>query len=288
MRKRLYVKLMGGLGNQMFQYAAGRSFSLQNDFELILDNITGFKNDKQFFRKFELSSFSLNCRNISSIERYAAQLYLKDKKIHLFYNPIFENDHTRIHDLREFKIGFKNWMIGYWQSPEYFNKYCPVINKELTPPNPKRDKVLELSQKIKKENSVAIGIRLYEETKNIGAISSTGRLKSIHAINKAILAQQNKIPNAKFYVFCTHKFNILNQLNIPKDSLFITHESGFRDSVETLWLLTQFKHHIITNSSFFWWGAWLSSKNYKPSEQNILAADNFINKATVPCNWIKF
>jgi hypothetical protein len=81
---------------------------------------------------------------------------------------------------------------------------------------------------------------------------------------------------------------LLKKLNLPKKTIFVTPEDGYTGSIENLWLLSQCKHHIFNNSSFYWWGAWLSSKFYKNNNQTIYAADNFINKDGLPKSWYKF
>ena len=97
-------------------------------------------------------------------------------------------------------------------------------------------------------------------------------------------------PNAVFFVFCTHRFPILEQLNLPESTVFVTHDDGYEGSISRLWLLTQCKHHIFTNSSYYWWGAWLSKAVNKTTNtpQLIFAADNFINTDGLDSSWNKF
>ena len=68
----------------------------------------------------------------------------------------------------------------------------------------------------------------------------------------------------------------------------ITAENGFDDSINTLWLLSQCKHHVMTNSTFYWWGAWLSNCKHYKSKQLIYVYKNFFNKNAIPKNWITF
>ena len=58
--------------------------------------------------------------------------------------------------------------------------------------------------------------------------------------------------------------------------------------MDKIWLLSQCKHHIFNNSTFYWWGAWLSSINHKHSDQDIFASDNFLNDNIVLNKWKKF
>jgi hypothetical protein len=68
----------------------------------------------------------------------------------------------------------------------------------------------------------------------------------------------------------------------------MTPEQGFCDPVDTLWLLSRFKHHVFNNSSFYWWGAWLSRANHLTYTQMIRCSDNFINPDSFPPSWKKF
>jgi len=77
-------------------------------------------------------------------------------------------------------------------------------------------------------------------------------------------------------------------ITLPENSNYLTHDDGFVGTNERLWLLTQCKHHIFTNSSYYWWGAWLSEANFLNEKQLILAADNFINIDGIPDKWKKF
>jgi len=182
------------------------------------------------------------------------------------------------------------WLIGYWQSPYYFIKNYSLILDELTPPVPHQNKTLELGKYMLTVDSVALGIRVYEESSTPESHSRNGKLKSASEINVAIKKLLNYRPNAKFFIFCTHRANIINDINLPEGSILVIPEDGYETSIETLWLLTQCRHHIFTNSTFYWWGAWLSQKNYNDKENNqiIFAADNFINSDGICENWEKF
>jgi len=101
-------------------------------------------------------------------------------------------------------------------------------------------------------DSVALGIRLYEESKNPADHALNGNVKSITDINAAISLLRTKKPNAKFYVFCSHHSPEIDKLDLPPDSFFVTSDEGFIDPVDSLWLLAQCKHHIL-QQLIYWW-----------------------------------
>lgn len=138
--------------------------------------------------------------------------------------------------------------------------------------------------------SVALGIRIYEES-TAPAAHARGRLvKTMAQVNDAITGLRRKLHHAQFFVFCTHRSQQLAKLNLPSDAVYVTCEDGYTGSLETLWLLAQCRHHVFTNSSYYWWGAWLSAAVYGgvSGGQLIYAADNFINRDGLCAEWTKF
>jgi hypothetical protein len=181
-------------------------------------------------------------------------------------------------------------LIGYWQCYLYFQDYSWLISKELKPPIPTLLKYQEIGKQMNDCESVAIGIRMYEESKNPAAHTSLGYLKSAIEINSAIRRLISLRSNLKFFIFCSKRTSFLNQLELPKNSIFLTRDDGIDGTMETLWLLSMAKHHIFTCSSFYWWGAWLSKHNdrFLGQTQIIFAGDNFLNADGLLPDWNKF
>ena len=157
------------------------------------------------------------------------------------------------------------------------------------PPRPCSESIFrQLAGTIKESESVALGVRLYEESKRPELHSRSGMLKAVGDINSAIEQLLLNVPKARFFVFCTHRSQILDELNLPDNSIFVTHDDGYVGTINRLWLLTQCRHHIFTNSSYYWWGAWLSAGIFEGEKQYIYASDNFINKDGIAEGWIQF
>lgn len=287
--------LNGGLGNQLFQYAFARALSENSNRNLIIDNSTGFNLDRTYKRTFQLDKFGIKYSKINNFQKLLFLLTKLDpyfRKYSNLYNYRFYSDYIIERDfiLNDIILGNKKntFLIGYWQSPLYFNNLQKTILKELTPPPSTNNLFKELAQKIENSNAIAIGVRLYEETANPENLSNTGSVKTIHDINCVINKINETILNPSYYIFCSHRSKLLENLLIANNAVYVTPDDGFEDPVDTLWLLSKCKHHIFTNSTFYWWGAFLSSNNYKLDEQYIYAADNFLNQNIYLDNWNKF
>lgn len=296
--KKLFVLLNGGLGNQMFQYATARVLAEKNNAELILDTWSGFANDTEYKRVYELGPFPINARPATLMERIPFWVYRVFKKINkgidnndakkFFGRFLNENKLQYLPEIASAKLTSSQWLIGYWQSPLYFEGYKEVLLKELMPPSPTSQKFLEMGKQIMNTESVAVGIRLYEESSDPGAHALNGIVKTVNDVNIAIDKMLSEKPCAKFYIFCTHRSPFLSKLNLPASTVYLTHDDEYEGTLERLWLLTRCKHHIFTNSSYYWWAAWLSQQVHPKDSQIIFAADNFINRDGLYREWRRF
>ena len=293
MQNKIIAHLMGGLGNQMFQYAAARSIAYNNDIPLYLDSYTGFYRDKIYKRKYELFHFPIKAQVVKS--RYSITflnmafrkkiLKQENKLINksIFNNSIIENQLNFIPEIANYRIEKSTWMHGYWQSEKYFDNIKDLLAKELMPPIPKDDKFLEIAKLMNSCNSVSIGVRLFEEVPEINK-EGVGGLTDIEFFNISAHKMNKNLESPEFFVFCTTNSPELKKLDLPGKVHILTHENGYDGTMSRLWLMTQCKNHIIANSSFYWWGAWLSesNNNYK---SKIIASTLFSNSDTVPERW---
>lgn len=296
--RKLFVQLSGGLGNQMFQYAAARAFALDNQVQLVLDAWSGFARDKQYKRTYELRRFPIKALLTNFLMRLPLWLFRVERKLFTSTTDVLQKrwygdffvEHTFNFDsnVTSLSPGMNIWMLGYWQSPKYFQRYETLLQMELMPPKPSNELFTELAHLIAQSDSVSVGVRLYEESIKPSDHALHGKVKTVQDINNAISLVRGARPNARFFIFCSHHATELNELNLPQDTVFVTPEYGFKDPIDCLWLLSRCKHHIFTNSSYYWWGAWLSQAMYKKEEQLIYAADNFINVDGLCEHWNRF
>jgi len=284
------VKLLGGLGNQMFQYAFGKKMALKNNCDLKLD-LSFYQ--EQNARRYELDHFNITPAIATSPEVEA----LKQKQVrqeNLRFKFLFKPRPYFIHEKNlAFNPAYFNtrdqvYIDGYWQSEKYFIDAAPQIREDFrfaTPPS--NNNRLMLSQ-IESCNAVSIHIRRGDFL--AAEFIEIHGLCSVEYYNDAVDIMAKKIEKPVFFVFSD---------NIPwaKQNIKTNQEICFVDinddhsAFEDLRLMSACKHHIIANSSFSWWGAWLNAgENKLVIAPKKWFANEDMNKASssiVPENWIR-
>ena len=298
MRRKVILEAKGGLGNQMFQYAAAKSIAIDLGADLVIDDALGFFLDRQYGRKFELDrlsidyersnllfSFPFYINRLLAFFRKPVGLKRNDRK---FRNFIFEKDMDYI-DISSFDL-LRNtyWLSGYFQDPRHFESNKEIILKELTPQPPTFSNFLEIADLARTHSLVAVGMRIYEETTNPENHARDRVTKSIADYEAVVNNLIHQIPNPVILVFTSREFDFLKLLKFPAKTIFVNPDRGFEDTISTMWLLSICKHHIFNNSTFYWWGVVLSQKNYSESEQHIYCSDNFLNSSIAYPHWKRF
>jgi hypothetical protein len=296
--RRVIIEAKGGLGNQMFQYAAARSLSLELDAELLVERKIGFMLDRRYHRTFELNRFPVVFsestfkdsyplyfdRLFSFVGRWLGGKH-RNWKITKF---VFERDFSFM-DFRKRKFqGKRLWMSGYFQDPRYFALFKKRILAELNPPLPSDTLYLEIGKLSENFTLIALGIRLFEESSTPDVHSRMGKNKTIEDYMPVLTKLVNLSLDPIILVFSTKEFDFLKSLRLPARTIFINSDQGFHSTVDKLWLLTKCRHHVFNNSTFYWWGAALSELNFSNTIQEIYCSDNFLNPDIHQPHWKTF
>ena len=298
MGTKLVVQLKGGLGNQLFQYAAGTALARASRAELALDDRTGFARDRRFRRTYELAPLGVRARLASAGERAVgiADGWCKPLRFgrralvrHAPWGDFLAETAQRfLPEAASFRVRRTTFMKGYWQSARYFDGIARELRDELQPPLPDDARMRALGDEMAACDSVAVGVRLYEEDRNPAANARDGRMKPLSVQAAAIADVVSSAPGARVFVFCTHRAPALDSLGLPPGTTFITEDAGFRGALANLWLMARCRHHVFNNSSFYWWGAWLAHGRHARGPGEVRAADNFVNADCLPPEWGTF
>ena len=296
MKKQIYLYLSGGLGNQLFQYAAAKNLSIINDADLIIDIQSGFITDLKDFRKFSLEKKNLQsaiCKKnllIFLLYRIYKKIF-KIKKIfnNFFFSSLINEMLINYYDenIKKIKIRKRLYLFGYFQSEKYFIENKNTIVNELYPSTPNKKIFMDMKEKIVSSNSVALGLRFFE-TYSKNELDKFGGITSLNFYKKALRKIFQKVENPTFFIFSTRLSNVeqfLSNFNEIKKYNFyiITEDNGFAEASDNLWLMSHCVNHIISNSTLYWWGAYFSSTRYK--NQTVISSENFVNKDTCLDHW---
>jgi hypothetical protein len=295
MKKKIYLYLCGGLGNQLFQFFAARNLAIKNKAQLIVDVKTGFLTDFKWNNTLKLNikknkSILLTKKVFFFYFYRVYKLIFKKKLINSFFkSKVIDETCTQKFENKINDISFnkKLYLLGFFQSDKYFNENKNKIIKNIVISPSKKKKFLELKRQIVKSNSVSIGVRSYEtETRN--TIEMMGGITTNSFFHNSIEHMMLSLSNPQFYIFSTKIKNaniLLEKISYLKKFKFniIAEDNGFSGAVENLWLMSHCKHHIISNSSFYWWAAYLSSFKYK--KQIVLCSKKFVNNDSLALNW---
>ena len=275
----IIIKIKGGLGNQLFQYAVGRAVALHHRLPLKLD-LTIFKTYKlhkylldQFAIKADIATedeiIKLKGRNnvLFSALRKAGLVkrksYLKEKRSSYFDASVFKNDDV--------------YLDGYWQNELYFSDIREELLRDLTSISSMSDLGVVYMEGIKKSNSVSLHVRRgnYLNLKNFNVLDIDYYMKAVEYIRK-------NVEKPTFYIFSDDLEWCKNSLGFLDNCIFV---DSTKTEIDDLKLMSFCKHNIIANSSFSWWGAWLNQNCKKtviapkgwllndPSSSNVILSD---------------
>ncbi len=271
----IIIKLIGGLGNQMFQYAVAKALSLEKKQKLFID--------KSAFENYTLHQFGLHhfkiernfykkpSKNFSRIKTFLKLNYYFNEKQFNYDPSLFEINANTV------------FLDGYFQSEKYFKKYETEIRSDFQIITTLKEATIQILDKLKHENGIAIHIRRGDYLEH-----------DIHNTNKdiyykeAMKYMESKVKNPVYYLFS-------DDMNWVKENFKTNFEAVYIDfndattNYEDLKLMSNCKHNIIANSSFSWWGAWLNNNPNKI----VIAPKKWFNdeihnyEDVVPNKWVK-
>jgi len=288
------VQLNGGLGNQMFQYANGRAIAFRNQVALGLDTSIL---QRSYSRPYKLCYFNVSAELVSP-EQVRRVIEAGTTKASRLKNSVAQSlkPYYRRKIFRERLQGYDPnilkaippvYLAGYWQSEEYFKDIEGIIREELRHKQPPDAFNLASLGEIQATNSVSVHVRRGDYVTNPKTNQVHG-LCTLDYYDRAVQIMAEKVEHPHFYIFSDDSEWSQTNLKLNFPTRFVSH-NGIEMDYEDLRLMSHCKHHILANSSFSWWGAWLSGF----SQKIVIAPIHWFNdpsldsRHALPRGWIR-
>lgn len=287
----IVVELMGGLGNQLFQYAMARHLAKKLKVQLKLE-ISSFAHDEQ--REYELSRFNITANIVNKndfilikerkkLKYKIAKLFLGKRVLKVIKEP---SDRPYTFDARVLNLSGDVFLSGYWQTEKYFKDIATIIRKEFS----LKDELTEETKKIAElisasTNSVSLHFRRGDYLNPLAQV--VVNTFTLDYYFDAIKSLEQKLGRLNLFIFSDEPEWTKENLKFDHSTTFVSHNSP-QHAHEDMHLMSLCQHNIIANSSFSWWGAWLNNNPNKiviaPKDWVAIDRDT---KDIYAENWIK-
>jgi hypothetical protein len=276
---------MGGLGNQMFQYAAGRRLAIKRGADLVLD-LSYFEHQPRddVPRHFELDCLQIvGRRTTEPLEEGRVQTLLRPLGRKRGPQPLKESGgHFQPNVLN---APDNTLLIGYWQSEKYFKDEETQIRRDFAFTAPLSPEKSALARTIG-ENAVSVAIRRGDYVSHPGSSKFHGVLP-VDYYERAAVVIADKMKDPHFFVISDDPAWCRSHIKLPAATTFVDHVPG--TGHEDMQLMSLCRHHIIANSSFSWWAAWLNTRDDKVvvAPKKWFADESRDTRDLVPQSWMR-
>ncbi len=294
MKNTIVIKLQGGLGNQLFQYALGRSIQLSRNIPVEFDISWYSRKTDEIKRTYELDNFQtqVSPADVATVQ-YFEQYQRRPGPIG-FLKTFFTVDAAKY--IQDFGYVFNQkilglvqpaYLDGYWQSEKYFASIAGALRNELALRKPATGKNAITLNAIQQSPSISLHVRRgdYVASKQANAFHGT---TTVDYYQSAISALQKVAPNGIIYVFSDDQAWVKANLRFAQQTIFVDWNTA-EQAHEDLRLMAACQHNVIANSTFSWWGAWLNSNPNKVviAPKKWFANPTMNTKDLLPDTWIQ-
>lgn len=249
-------KIIGGLGNQMFQYAIAKSIAVKNNDSFKLD-ISDFES-YSLHNGYRLNFFSISGEvatqeDVVSLKGRSGTPYKILKKLRLYnFNTYYKEKEHTLFDKNVFNYS-NVYLDGYWQNEIYFKSIRDILLKEFTLKDGVSENAISILENIKSSESVSIHVRRGDFLKHpdVGVLGVEYYKRAVQLIN-------DKTTTPSFFVFSNDIEWCKTNFSFIDNCVFVENDTTELDDIT---LMSHCSHNIIANSSFSWWGAWLNSND---------------------------
>ena len=283
-------QIIGGLGNQMFQYAAARALALSHEQPLLLDlAVFGdykLHNGFELDRVFMIDSVVAKTTDLLAVLKWRSptvvRKVLKRSLFEHLNGPNLAIEPGPNYWPRLQTMGSPLYMMGYWQSERYFLMQENIIRTDFCFRHALDGRNAALAAEIAERQSVSVHLRRGDYLSD--------RIMDVCSMDYyrgSAIYMEERIGHPAYFVFSDDADWVRSHVDFLPGATFIDHNKG-PDSYQDMQLMSLCKHHIIANSSFSWWGAWLN-----PSAEKIVVAprtwfrDGRDDSDLVPSQWTR-
>lgn len=253
----IVVRITGGLGNQLFQYALGRTLALRHDAPLLLDLSHYQEQGSDHTRRCcELDAFATRWREATPEEVRLFRTTRPQRLLeHIGIRGRYRTFHQHGFGFSPDVFGLRSpmYLQGTWQSERYFAEAANTLRAEIALARAFSAEAAELAGRMRSMASVSVHVRR-------GDYASDPKTRSYHGLleqtwyEAAMGSMLEHVPDAHFFVFSDEPGWAREQFRSTAPITVLEPHS----SPEDMALMARCRHHIIANSSFSWWGAWLN------------------------------
>lgn len=278
-----------GLGNQLFQYAAARAVALRRGEPLVLDTRL---HDRPGARRWRLDAFDVQYQPLGlrtwvleGLARSARARHVRPVVSAVAPRLLYEHVIDRRDGYRPLPVDPRRGLLmtGFWQSARYFADCEALIRRELTLRTAPSARNRELVARMEATPSVSVHIRRGDYTLH-------PRFAQLYAdgapyYRRALERVRAEVPDAQLFVFSDEPAWVRAHIDLPASAIIIDHNAD--DEREDLRLMQACRHHVIANSTFSWWGAWLGRPDgLVIAPERWYAAADRTSRDLIPEGWI--
>lgn len=259
--KGVIARLKGGLGNQLFIYAAALEFAEKLNAELKLDIYSGFWNDK-YKRHFELNLVGIKHPALNVFQSVLIKLVVRFPILQKMFACLVlteKNYERSIVNLKKYRFLI---LDDYFQCEKFFNSVGTLLKSQIRIELPHDLRIRQISEKIEMCNAVCIHGRLLRAYASDGnkVSDSDPRTVGKEYFKQAIEKFKERLTEPHFFIFSDKPEEMIQSLELTsQECTLITHKFHQNSEVD-LALMMKCRHFIIPNSTYSWWAAWLSRK----------------------------
>ncbi len=273
MSRKVIVRLKGGLGNQLFCYAAARRLAWVNDAELVLDALTGFNYDHLYQRTYALGVFRIPARLANSSEqmeplgrlRRLIARKLSERK------PLAQRRYIQQVGV-DFDPGIvtlrlqegTTYFDAFGQSESYFADIRELLLQDFAMSVLSDQTNMDIANQIEASPAVAMHVRWFDVGDEVHSSNM-----SFDYYAQAISQLLARIGRAHFFIFSDRPEQaavLLAPLMQGQPFTVVRHNAERGNAEADLWLMRQCQHFIIGNSTFAWWAAWLGEHSHEGTQ----------------------